>query len=54
MNDVIRNSINAENPIVKGFPNLMSIDGRKAVSDVYKCSKDDLESCYVVLDEFVK
>lgn len=55
MNDVIRNSINAENPIVKDFPDLMNIDGRKTVLETeYNCSSDDLESCYVVLDEFVR
>ena len=53
MNDVIRNAIDSESNIVKDFPNLRQLDPLAIEKNApYHCSNQDLESCYVFLDEY--
>ena len=51
MNDYIRSKINTESNIVKNFPNLKEKEP-KTLSNVGKCSSDDLESCFIYIEEY--
>ncbi len=53
MNDFIRSKIDSESKIVKDFPNLSALTPTLVSSDPpYNCSSEDLESCFVFLDEY--
>lgn len=53
MNDFIRSKIDPESKIVKDFPNLSALTPMLVSSDPpHNCSSEDLESCFVFLDEY--
>lgn len=53
MNDFIRSKIDPESKIVKDFPNLAELTPMTISSEApFNCSNDDLESCFVFLDEY--
>lgn len=53
MNDYIRSKINQNSLIVKDFPDLSKLTpyGLANVAPYY-CSKEDFETCYVILDQY--
>jgi len=53
MNDIVRSKINPESKIVKDFPNLSTLTPTAIAAEApYNCSDEDLESCFVFLDEY--
>lgn len=53
MNDFVRSKINPESKIVKDFPDLSTLTPTTVSSSApHNCSADDLESCFVFLDEY--
>lgn len=53
MNDAIRAAINSGSKIVSDFPDLKSLEPSSlSGSAPYHCSNEDLESCYIFLDEY--
>lgn len=53
MNDVIRSKINPESILVKNFPDLTKLQPMTVLNnDINRCSDEDLESCYIILDEY--
>lgn len=60
MNDKIRSMLPPDSNIVRNFPNLRNEDpvalanGNDPEDIPYDCSNEDLESCYIFLDEYKK
>lgn len=53
MNEVIRSIIKPQSLLVKNFPDLKSLQPASVESGApYNCSDEDIESCYIFLDEY--
>ena len=53
MNDVVRSKIDPNSILITSFPDLSTLSPLAVLdNDVNKCSSEDLESCYILLDEY--